>query len=411
MNKHSFLYSMIFLLLFPGSLFASDSYLTITAENSLDVGRLSQTILLSKEQLKPLGDFAFNSIHVKDASGRDLICQPVDTTGDHFMDGIIFQADFAPNQTRTFKVYIGKRHLYTPDQYKAYGRFVRERFDDFAWENDRIAQRTYGMALKYWKGEPLTSSTIDLWPKSTNKLVINDWYLTDHYHINSGDGADMYSSGNTRGVGGDGLWKNNKLWTAENFVHSNVYSKGPIRISFTLDYNKYEVDENQVSEKRHIALDAGHNLNHFTVSYQPENNSDLVAGVGIQKTDMTKEEVRKNIDPMKQGQFIEHHPGDFVHKDINKEEGWITTEQPLTEGMLYAAIIVNPDKIVKFTKDDDNELVLVHVPKDHNLSYWAGYSWSRSGQFKNYEAWKKHISQVAQGVRNPIKVTISRNEE
>ena len=47
------------------------------------------------------------------------------------------------------------------EQYKAFGRFVRERFDDFTWENDKVAHRTYGKALETWKGEPLTSSTID----------------------------------------------------------------------------------------------------------------------------------------------------------------------------------------------------------------------------------------------------------
>ena len=78
---------------------------------------------------------------------------------------MIFQADFAPNETKTFVVTAGKKHEYTKDDFKAYGRFVRERFDDFAWENDRIAHRTYGKALINWKGEPLTSSSIDIWSK------------------------------------------------------------------------------------------------------------------------------------------------------------------------------------------------------------------------------------------------------
>jgi len=38
--------------------------------------------------------------------------------------------------------------VYTKGQFRAYGRFVRERFDDFRWENDRIAHRMYAKALE-----------------------------------------------------------------------------------------------------------------------------------------------------------------------------------------------------------------------------------------------------------------------
>src|SRR5699024_7334669 len=113
------------------------------ATNSLPFGRLNQTIALSKSQLKPLGEMSLNKIHVKTAAGRELLCQAVDRDGDHQPDKIIFQADFAPHQTKHFYVYVGKKHMYSPEQFKAYGRFVRERFGDFAWENNRIAQRVY----------------------------------------------------------------------------------------------------------------------------------------------------------------------------------------------------------------------------------------------------------------------------
>lgn len=38
----------------------------------------------------------------------------------------------------------------TPSQNesKVYGRFVPERYDDFAWENDKIAFRMYGKSLE-----------------------------------------------------------------------------------------------------------------------------------------------------------------------------------------------------------------------------------------------------------------------
>jgi hypothetical protein len=65
---------------------------------------------------------------------------------------LIFQADFAAGESKTFTSKPGAKREYKKDDFRAYGRFVRERFDDFAWENDRIAHRTYGKALITWKG-------------------------------------------------------------------------------------------------------------------------------------------------------------------------------------------------------------------------------------------------------------------
>src|SRR4029079_10794958 len=147
-------------------------------------------------------------------------------------DVVIFQADFAAGETKKFSISIGAKHVYTKDQFKSFGRFARERFDDFAWENDRIAHRTYGKALETWEGEPLSSSAIDIWSKRTSRLVINDWYLLDNYHEDAGEGADFYSAGSSRGDGGTGLWAAGQLWVSRNFVDSRVLANGPIRVMF-----------------------------------------------------------------------------------------------------------------------------------------------------------------------------------
>jgi len=150
--------------------------LTVTAVNKLQIARANQTIELTAEQLAPLGARELNTVHVKDSGGNEIICQAVDTDFDalHRADIVIFQADFAPGESKTFTVSTGAKQEFTMEQFKAFGRFVRERFDDFAWENDRIAHRMYGKGLETWEGEPLSSSTIDIWSKSTPRMVIND---------------------------------------------------------------------------------------------------------------------------------------------------------------------------------------------------------------------------------------------
>lgn len=58
---------------------------------------------------------------------------------------------------------------------EAFGRAVPERYDDYAWENNKVAYRLYGPALET-SPEKLITPGIDVWVKCTEKLVIDEWY-------------------------------------------------------------------------------------------------------------------------------------------------------------------------------------------------------------------------------------------
>ena len=120
--------------------------LTVTAVNKLKIARHGETLELTAKDLAPLAEKDLLKLHVFDGSGKEVLSQSVDTDYDdyHKPDVLIFQADFAPGETKTFTVRAGSKRTYTKDDFRAYGRFARERFDDFAWENDRVGHRTYG---------------------------------------------------------------------------------------------------------------------------------------------------------------------------------------------------------------------------------------------------------------------------
>ena len=202
----------------------SNGTVTITAVNKLNIDRPGQTIELSAKDLAALGEKDLTKIHVKDSNGKEMLCQAVDTDGDYTPDQLIFQANFAAGQTQTFTATVGDKRVYVKDQFRAYGRFVQERCDDFCWENDRIALRIYGKTLETCVLYPLTSSTVDIWSKSTSRMVINDWYMVDNYHGDTGEGGDFYSAGLSRGCGGNGLWAADRVWVSKNFVNSRSLS-------------------------------------------------------------------------------------------------------------------------------------------------------------------------------------------
>ena len=61
-------------------------------------------------------------------------------------------------------------------QPKVYGRFVPERKDDFAWENEYAAFRMYGPALR----PENPSNGVDLWLKASPELVVDRFYYREH---------------------------------------------------------------------------------------------------------------------------------------------------------------------------------------------------------------------------------------
>jgi hypothetical protein len=377
-------FSLVLLLaIFVPAVSATQNQLTITAVNKLKIARPGETIELASQTLSSLGEKDLTKLHVRDASGNEVLAQAVDTDYDdyHKPDVLIFQADFAPNETKTFTIVAGKKREYKKEDFRAYGRFVRERFDDFAWENDRIGHRTYGKALITWKGEPLTSSAIDIWSKRTEKLVINDWYMVDNYHTDQGEGVDAYSAGPTRGCGGNGIWSNGQLYVPANFVDSRVLANGPIRVMFELVYEPFDVNGVKVSQVLRVSLDAGSQLNHFRASYEGGTES-LALAVGLKKV---KDE----------------------QKQFNAERGWLAIWEPMDKnlGMQGLAIVADPRAVDKLAEDKLNHLVVLKPGITGPVSYWAGFAWDRAGKIPSAESWNAYVDQFAERLRSPIDVS------
>jgi hypothetical protein len=360
--------------------------MTLKAVNRLPLERKNQTIEISFKDLAQLGEKDPAKIHVQNAAGDEIICQAADTDGDYTADLVIFQTDFAPGETKFFFVTSGAKWTYTGNQFKAYGRFVRERFDDFAWENDRIAHRMYGKALETWVREPLTSSAVDIWSKRVPRLIINDWYMADNYHVDNGEGADFYSAGVTRGCGGNGLWAADKLWVSNNFINSRVLANGPIRVMFELTYEPFEVNGSKVTETKRITLDAGQNLDHFQSFYKSQSNDrELISAIGLKKT-----------------------VGD--QKELNAERGWLSQWEKMEKNASNQglAIIINPKTFVRETEDRLNRLVLAKADADGAVSYWAGFTWDKTGA--DYSSWKTYVDHFAQELLSPIEVSVSASQ-
>jgi hypothetical protein len=131
-------------------------------------------------------------------------------------DTLVFQADLAPGESRSFLVLDASVFAATPPPIvKTFARLVPERFSDMAWESDRTAHRVYQQALI--KGEGTVSSGIDVWSKRTRRLIVDEWYRNGDYHNDHGDGMDDYQVSRSRGCGGLGIWDGQRLYVSSNF--------------------------------------------------------------------------------------------------------------------------------------------------------------------------------------------------
>ena len=369
------------------SLPAAGPAASVTVKNPSGFERASETIVVSAADLKAaLTVDDLRKVHVRDdKAGQEVLAQAIDLDDDAKFDQVVFQATLAAGETRTFTLTAGERRIAKYDEYKVFGRFNRERRDDFAWENDRVAHRMYGEALETWAEEPLTSSTVDVWCKKTPKLVVNNWYLVDDYHRDLGDGADFYSAGKSRGIGGTAPWVNGRLWPSSNFRRSHVIANGPIRLMFELTYAGWNVNGQAVTETKRVTLDAGQHFNRFETRYASAAPLPAQLGIGIKKA---------------KGATV----------DGGKDTGWVTSWEAISgnNGNLALAVVMpEPATVTEVTEDELNRLVIVSVPKEGPVVHYAGSAWDKAGQIADPAAWRAYVDTFAQRVRQPVAVTVA----
>jgi len=359
----------------------------VTVRNPIDIARPNETIALDAAQLRTLlAVDDVRKVHIRaEGSGQELLVQAVDTNDDGVFEQLLFQADFAPRQTRVFELTVGARQLALAADYKTYGRFVRERRDDFAWENDRIAHRIYGKELETFPRDKLISSSVDVWTKRVRSLVINNWYMVDDYHKDRGEGADLYAAGATRGNGGTGIWIDGKLYPSANFRDSKVYAVGPIRVLFDLTYDSWDAAGVKVSEKKRVSLDAGQNLDRFETYYTIQGNAaNLTHAIGIRRLKATVRE-----------------PGN--------DRSILTTWEPVTEGGdLGQAVIVDPSVLKDQSDDALNYYVLEKIQTGVPCVSYSGFAWTLAGDFKNEADWQRYVAGFAARLRAPVEVKLEK---
>ncbi len=332
---------------------------------------------------------------VRDKKGRILPYQVVKSDDGRGFTELLFQYDYARAERSASFTVEASPTVVAPVPTKTFARFVPERLDDFGWENDRVAYRTYGPALAAPAAagsnkEVLVASGIDVWSKRVPYPIINRWYHSGAYHADTGEGLDHYKTGSSRGAGGSGVWVDGKLYTSGNFARWKILANGPIRTVFELSYDKWLAGTFWVSEVKRFTIDAGHQLHMVESTFHFDAPGPITVGLGLTRNSHDKGEAGNSV----------RLPG--TTSDIVAQ--WETRQ---TLGELGTAVVVS-GPLAERAADAANELLLVKVRSGQPLRYFAGAAWTGSGHIPNQAAWRTYLADAsARAMWPPVPTTTS----
>ena len=372
--------------------------LKVTITNPLAIDRQHETIEIACSELQQYLPILENGAYiVYNETGEEIPSQIV-YEGMDTPQKLIFQVDINANATAQYSI-IYQKEKQTDYTAKVYGRFAPERFDDYFWENDRIAFRIYGLALIAKDGP---SNGLDVIVKRTDRFFMDKIYkdYTENdisYHIDHGEGLDCYKVGRSLGAGAVAPYINNKLWLGQNFAAYQTLDNGPIRTSVRLDYNEFDVDGQAVSETRIFSLDAGAQLNKVTTIFTGFEGIVPVAAGIVLKNRYKPADVDK-ADP-------DHRPVLAPEKGyiIYSEEG--DRAKPEHEnGIVYTAVVF-PDALKTAKLDQQHVLAVTDYQAGSELTHYAGAGWSKWG-FSSPEEWTAYIDNFAQQLQHPLRIKL-----
>ena len=359
----------------------------IVVENPTLSFRDNETISLDwKDVKKFVSGLTKDNVAVLDFKTNRLLVKQI-ISGESTPE-LLFQTDLAPGEKKYFWIMKQPVNIKKPEPKTAtFCRFVPEREDDFAWENDLIAFRMYGPAL--WTDA--VNSGIDCWLKRVPYPIIDKWYgqmKKKTYHKDWGQGYDPYHVGKTAGCGGLRIVEDGK------YLHSNVYDawkvieNGPVRSVFELTYDKsWKASGKKFVETKRVTIDLGQRLCRFDCTFSGADAGSIKKfAVGVTTHD---------------GKARSFH-------DVDKGIAgcWEIIDD---SGLGTAVVVVSPaadaSETIAGKKKDESHIYLYADKKTQPaITYYLGYGWEKAGEITTMQSWREYLNNFKERIDNPATV-------
>ena len=367
---------------------------TVTVTNPLPVDREFETVELTKKLLKLPNSVKLEELAVKEKnSDLFLESQTVDNDGDGTMDVLLFQPTIKASSEKEFEI-VPAAITSASKNINCYSRFVPERTDDYAWENNKVAFRTYGPVAQKMVEDKIAGGTltsgIDAWLKRVDYPIINKWYEkngsgTGSYHKDTGEGLDNFQVGPSRGIGGIAVKVDGKYYFSKNFISWKTITTGPIRTSFILTYADWDAKGNKITESKLISLDYGSYLSRFEIH---------ITGTKTIAAGLTLHDKKGTI-------------------GTNIKEGWLSHWETIDDSEIGMGLVAPKNTLISFDNDVSSEKDLSNLygnlkVKDKKALYFAGFGWKKGSPFQTKAEWEKYLSSFAEKINNPLAVKVKK---
>ncbi len=319
-----------------------------------------------------------NSFRVIEAASKTEVPYQLEHKGSGTPVNLLISVNkLQPNETLIYEVIAGSA---TQQPSKTFARYVPERKDDFAWENDVIAFRMYGKALETASDN---ATGTDIWSKRTDKLVLDAWYKGNDYHTDKGDGMDYYQVGITLGAGDIAPYYKDSIILSKNYHHFKVLDNGPLRSTFQLGYDEWKVGDIKIAATKTISLNAGSQLNRVEVNYLIKGapQTDVVAGI-----------VKRSQDsPVL----------------LDRQNGIVGYWEPEVKdkGIMGIGLLTSNAKEIK--QANGHYLSQMTIKDNVPLVYYNGGAWNRAGRITTAEEWFTYLKNFKYKVEHPVTVKVN----
>lgn len=293
---------------------------------------------------------------------------------------LLIQVSVEAKSTKQFIVQKGEKQHFAS---KTYARYVPERKDDFAWENDKIAFRMYGKELEKTPSE--MGYGTDVWVKRTNNLVINGWYKRDDYHSDNGEGLDYYKVGLTLGSGDIAPYIGDTIHFSKNYRQWKILDNGPLRSTFRLSYEEWQLPDQKVNCVKTITIDAGSQLNKVIVEYELSKKNSIPVAVGIVKR--TKPGV----------EFFDEKDGIMGYWEPDDLKAGTTGV-----GCLFL------EPLQRMLMNEKHLLTVTSANNNKPLVYYNGAAWDKAGKITSARVWFDYLRNFMQRIREPLEIRVSK---
>lgn len=261
-----------------GLLFSCGKQATISFQNSQNVERPDEVVVLTKDELSQKVDLPAGLLPIfKNADNSLVPFQLDDMDNDSNWDEVALLLNFAPNETREIVVEFSDGTNYPPDfekrtnlrlgitqedgsfkevdYYRALpctdGFEVIAQGESVNWENDKIGFRNYFDCR----------NVKDLFGKRLPEMIIDKIHTPElgDYHKLADWGMDVLHCGSSLGSGGIALLKNDSLFrlgSTEVYEYQKL-TEGPVRSVFELRYEGWDVDGEMLKAVEKISIYPG----------------------------------------------------------------------------------------------------------------------------------------------------------